>query len=162
VFATSRTPDLTVTVFSPTDTLLNSGLPLYNTSASSVNIQSIELLSPSGKAVYAISFRAYTGRRLFIPIATQGTCPENYQPRPVTDVVVKPHSYSRWVVVVSFKLSQPGRYKLGVMKISYETAGHSGWQFYYLGITIDASPATQIPEYVQHQHCPAIISHSHR
>ena len=139
VFDTSPKPDLTVTVFSPTNTVLNFGMVLYRKKAYAVSVKSMRLLSPAGKAVADVRFTAYNGSGLTVPIGIQGTCPEPYKAHPVTDVVSNTRGASPWLVIVSFKLPKPGTYKLGVVRINYETSGQSGWQHYYLGVKIVAS-----------------------
>jgi hypothetical protein len=157
VFQTSRNPEMTVTVFSPTDTTLNFGLALYNQSAGTVDVKSMQLVSPAGAVVRDVKFTAYLARLADVPIALQGnlpkTCPEDYQPHSLSVITVSPHSTSSWVAVASFKIANSGRYRMGTVKIIYSTSGHLGWQEYYLGVTILASPAKDIPEYVHPDVC---------
>jgi hypothetical protein len=160
VFDTSPTPALTVSVFEPTGSAVNFGLPLYNITGNSVRLVSLHLISPSGPAITGVRFFAFNNRRGGMPLGIQGdlpkTCPEDYTPdRPFTDVVTRPKSESRWIVVAQMTFTRPGTYKFGVVKIAYQTTSGPGWQLLYSAVTIKASPPASIPEYVDPLVCPA-------
>jgi hypothetical protein len=157
VFETAQSSALTDRGTAPTDTILNFGMPLYNLTHGVVRVVSARLVSPSGPGVRLISVTAYSNHLAPIPLGFQGnlpkTCPEMFKPHPVAGLVVRPRYESKWILVVALELSKPGRYQLGVLKISYQTAGHHGWQLYYDAVTIDVVPAKSNPEYVNTFRC---------
>jgi hypothetical protein len=155
VFATSRG-----TFFgageSPTGTILDFSNLLRNISGQTVTLRSVRLLSPRPPAVRAPRFTAYLftdgvfeGRQGNLP----AECPRLFHPVPLTVIRVPPHSYSRWDLVLSLVVPRPGRYRIGTMKITYVTGGHTGWQFFYLNETIITRPAAADPGLVQPFRC---------
>jgi hypothetical protein len=156
VFATSRAPAWTSTVFDPTDMIVNFGFQPENVTGHEVSVRSVSLLRPSGAGVRLIAIRAYTGRVVPVPIGVLGdlprTCPKFYRPRPLTDVTAKPRSAAHWVVIISLMFTHPGTYKFGVLRIGYETQGHRGWQRYYEGVTVKVTSLSHAPGYLKGQY----------
>jgi hypothetical protein len=68
-------------------------------------------------------------------------CRAAYQPVPLTDIVIPPHTDPDWDVMAVFRIDRPGRYVVGPVRISYTEAGHLGWQDQNLGTTIVVSAA---------------------
>ena len=58
------------------------------------------------------------------------------EPAPVSAVVVSPHAYAKWFLVLSVTFARPGRYHLGRVRIDYTTGGQDGWQYQNIGYTM--------------------------
>jgi len=67
-------------------------------------------------------------------------CRRTDHPFPVTAAVARPHTYSRWLVVIALTIARPGRYHLGRAKISYTADGKDGWQYENLSTTLFGVP----------------------
>jgi hypothetical protein len=81
-------------------------------------------------------------------------CPRIFgHPVPLNSVVVAPHSYSKWDVVLSLTAARPGRYGIFIMKVNYTAGGHRGWQKLFLDVRFQAVPARQDPRLVQPFRC---------
>jgi hypothetical protein len=76
-------------------------------------------------------------------------CRAAYAPRPLTDVVVPPHEFPDWDVMVELTFDAPGRYVLGPVRIAYAEAGRLGWQDQNLNTTvvISAAPPGRKPSF---------------
>jgi hypothetical protein len=66
----------------------------------------------------------------------QKECPRFYRPHPLSVVTVPAHANSRWLVVLAFTLSRPGRYHLPTVRIDYTTGGHHGWQYQNINTSV--------------------------
>jgi hypothetical protein len=118
------------------------GVPLlHNTTGHPVRVRSIQLVNQPA-AVHLISIDAYNYRQLGhgidsaegnLPIA----CPHEFHPSPITSFTTPPHADSAWFILIAFTIGKVGTYHLGKIKIGYTTAGHDGWQYQNLGVTIN-------------------------
>lgn len=161
VFATSRT-GFQDNGASPTRTILNFSNLLDNVTGSRVRLLSVRLVFPRAHAhVFdRVTIKAYSfdGSRAGIFEAEQGDlekiCPREFVPVPLSDVVVAPHSYSNWNIVLSFVVPRPAHIPYMQMKVRYEANGQRGWQPLYLNVRFAAIPASKWPALVQPYHCP--------
>lgn len=153
VFATSPN-GISITGQSPTGTVLNFSNLLYNSSRSDVQLQAIQLVSPSNSTLQQVKFWVYQFRR-GVPGIFEGyqgklwRCTRLFAPVALSNVNVGPRSYSRWNVVLSFIAAKPGTYKSFKMKLEYLTEGHRGWQYFYLNVGFKASLASAYPRLIQ-------------
>jgi hypothetical protein len=129
---------------SPTGKIINLGLPpLHNSSGASVRITSVRLTGQP-KTVHLVSVTAYRWRQVGLGelIGAIGdlprTCPSHFRPHKVTDAVTAAHADSAWMVVVSVRFSQPGRYHFRRFRLAYTTGGQSGWQYANLRVNVTA------------------------
>ena len=159
MFATDRT-SIQVSGASPTRTILNFSNLLNNVTSSRVKVLSIRLVYPPAGVFQAITIKAYSFglSRAGVFEAEQGNlekiCPRQFVPVPLSKVVVAPHSYSRWNIVLSLVVPRPARIPYLQMKVRYEADGHPGWQPLYLNVRFAAIPASKDPALVQPYHCP--------
>jgi len=158
VFATSRTT-IQVSGASPTKTTLDFSNLLNNVTGTRVRVLSIRLVFPSARVIHAMTIKAYSFRRSGAGVfeGAQGDlekiCPQQFVPIPVNDVIVAPHSYSRWNIVLSFVVPHPVHIPYIQMKVRYEADSHQGWQPLYLNVRFAAIPASKDPALVQPYHC---------
>lgn len=153
VFATGRT-GIQISGASPTKRILNFSNLLDNVTGSQVRLRSIRLVFPE-HVFHAITIKAYSFRRSRAGIfeGDQGdlekVCPRQFVHVPLSDVVVAPHSDSRWNIVLSFIVPRPAHIAYMEMKVRYEADGHPGWQPLYLAVRFAAIPASKDPALVQ-------------
>ncbi len=116
---------------------------LTNVTGERVHLVSVSLASPV-RFVRFVGATAFDSRRLRgFPVASLGDlpveCPKKYIPAPVSSVVVRPHQFSPWFVVVTIRIMRPGRYVLPGLRIDYTTPSGSGWQYYGTNTTLTVS-----------------------
>jgi hypothetical protein len=115
---------------------------LTNVTSSSVTVRRISLVGVP-LAVHLKSVTAY-GPEVNLGMGLGDLlkyCRHADQPHPVTDDVTPPHSDSPWNVVLAITFAKPGNYHLVRDKIFYTTAGHTGWQYQDLDVTINITAA---------------------
>jgi hypothetical protein len=110
---------------------------LHNYTSHSVRVTSIRLVSPHSPAIRVLNVTAYPYSRVRgTAIVDEGNlgkdCPEFYAPHPVTDVVIPPHSTTKYYIEITLILLKPGKYNFGRARISYVTDGRHSSQTYYL------------------------------
>lgn len=110
---------------------------LHNYTSHGARVTSIRLVSPDSPAIRVLNVTAYPYSRLRgTAVVDEGNlgkdCPEFYAPHPVTDVVIPPHSTTKYYIEITLILLKPGKYNFGRAIISYVTNGRHGSQTYYL------------------------------
>jgi len=124
---------------------------LYNTAARPVRIQRLALLSHS-PAMRLSSTIAYRPDGYFIVAFgdLQKEC--GYPAKPISSIVVRPHSASAWIPFMTIVVSKPGRYNLRRVKIFYEIGGDQYWQYQNLNtVLVVKSPSEPGPYPKQQQ-----------
>jgi hypothetical protein len=96
-----------------TGVIINVGVaPLHNFSDHGVKIRSVELVAqPAG--LHDVAFTAYLYRQAgpepgIVGGNLEACLPDMYIPHPVASVTVPAHSDSSWMIVLSFRIPQPG------------------------------------------------------
>lgn len=136
--ATARTTDLA-----------DLGVPdLYNQSGQTVRLLGVSLVSaPSSVRLRRVTAYLHSQTGVHVLGYALGDfvrhCRRQMTPYPVSSVVVPPHTYAKWYLVLSVTFARPGHYYLGQVKIDYTTGGHGGWQYqdihYTMTITLHNS-----------------------
>jgi hypothetical protein len=143
----------------PTGILENFSInPLHNYTSHTVRLRSARMIAPLGPGVQVVSIRAYPIRQVGMGqlFGGQGDlakdCPNYFQPHPLTDVKVRPHSGSKWIIILTVIFERPGKYRFGWAHLTFTTAGQRGWQTYFTGdMRITAIPPSQDPRLIQPQ-----------
>jgi len=132
---------------------------LHNYSRQPVRLTSVRIISPAS-GLRTLNVRAY-GYYQSQPSGNfdEGDlaklCPASYKPHPVTDVTFRPGKGSRWVVIFEVVFERPGRYHVGLAKVSYVAGGRRGWQYFPLpDLGIRAVPFNTAP----HMYTPTTCS----
>jgi hypothetical protein len=130
---------------SNTKDVINIGVPgLKNISGNTVKLSSVVLVSPP-RALKVVSTTAYLYSQTRSGIGiTHGNYLKNCKqltPYAVSDVSAKEHSWSHWLVVIAVKITKPGKYYLGRVKINYLRNGNPGWQYQNLYTTLTITQA---------------------
>jgi hypothetical protein len=119
-----------------TDEVGNIGLnygSLDNTTGSPVRLTGVSFVDPPAALkmgrVYAVSFADSHDTGVISEVGVLYLeCPHFFRAHPLSVVTIRPHSSSRWLVIVSFTFSRPGVYHLNRVRVDYTTAGRHGWQ----------------------------------
>jgi hypothetical protein len=133
---------------------------LHNYTSHSVRVTSIRLASPDSPAIRVLNVTAYPYSHLRgTAVVDEGNlgkdCPEFYIPHPVTDVVIPPHSNTKYYIEITLVLLKPGKYNFGRARISYVTDGRHGSQTYYLeNINLRTVPRRTNPHLYSPDICP--------
>jgi hypothetical protein len=113
-----------------TDELIDiPALALYNTAASPVRIQRIELASASSALRLSSTIAYYLDSGYFLVGFGDLVKECGYRAEPVSSIVVKPDNASSWIPVMTIVVSKPGRYSLRRVKIFYKIDGVQEWQY---------------------------------
>lgn len=125
--------------------ILNLGLPeLHNDTSDSVRIRAVQLVGP-GRFLHLLGVVAYPISQLHgVTVDSAGDlpkeCPSQFgSPQPVTAAVTGPHSDSSWTVMIALRITRPGTYHINQVRIDYVTGGRSGWQYYNMYDTVNAT-----------------------
>lgn len=127
------------------DEVTDVGVPdLYNRSGDAVRLRSVRLVDVS-RAVQVLSVTAYSIKRVGYGTIGLGVgdppveCPGQFVPAPVSSFAIPAHRNSGWMVVIEFRVTRPGTYRIRRVKTSYSTHGGTGWQYQYLNLTVHVS-----------------------
>jgi len=121
--------------------ILDDSVPgLYNTTSAPVQLLSVQFAGVS-PAVQILSVRAYSITKVgyggismqFGDLAVE--CRGQFVPAPITSFTVPPHHLTSWMVVIEYRITRPGTYQIGRIKITYRTNGRAGWQYQNLNDT---------------------------
>ncbi len=129
--ATARTTDLA-----------DLGVPdLYNQSGQTVRLLGVSLVAvPSAVRLRRVTAYLHSQTGVNVLGYALGDfvrhCRRQMTPYPVSGVVVPPHAYARWYLVLSVTFARPGRYYLGQVRIDYATGGQDGWQYQNIHYTM--------------------------
>jgi len=114
--------------------------PFANTTSQPVRVRSIHLVRMPA-AVHLVSVRAFSCQLMngcvFTAVGDMTSeCPRQFKSVPLNTVIVPPRktSYNRQPVV-AIRVSRPGRYFLGRVRIDYTSNGQHGWQYQNLWFT---------------------------
>jgi hypothetical protein len=138
--ATARTTDL-----------VDLGVPdLYNQSSQAVRLRSVSLVSvPTSVRLRRVI--AYLHSQTGVGTLGYGYgdlvrhCRRQMTPYPISSVVVAPHAYAKWFLVLSVTFAKPGRYYLGQVRIDYSTGGQDGWQYQNIHYTMSMTLHNKLP-----------------
>jgi hypothetical protein len=129
--ATARTTDL-----------VDLGVPdLYNQNGQTVTLRGVSLVT-TPRSVHLRMVTAYLHSQTGVHQLGYAYgdflkhCRHQMTPYPVSSVVVPPHSYAKWFLVLSVTFARPGRYYLGRVRIDYTTGGQDGWQYQNIHYTM--------------------------
>jgi hypothetical protein len=120
--------------------IVDVGLETFaNTTSQPVTVRSIRLVQKPG-AVHLVSVSAFSCRLMngcvFTTIGDMTReCPRQFKPILLNTITVPAHKTSDKQPVVAIRVSQPGRYFLGRVRIDYTTNGQRGWQYQNLWFT---------------------------
>jgi hypothetical protein len=149
-----------ITGIVPSETTLNFSLPpMYNESGSPIRLTSVEMVSPSDRAIRVLNVRAYLISQVGVGWFNgyQGNlpknCPEHFKPKTVNAVLIGRRAHSNWLVVLSLIIRKPEHIHLGKVKITYVADRHSGWQYYYLNVFLNVVSPSSIPGHVRPLKC---------
>jgi hypothetical protein len=111
----------------------------HNTTSQPVRIRSIRLVRKPW-AVHLVGVRAFNAVTMGGFVSTTvgdmtKECPKQFKPIQVNRVSVPAHKFTNWQAVVAIRVSQPGRWRLGRVRIDYVTDGIRGWQYQNLWFT---------------------------
>lgn len=129
-----------------------------NMTSRPVSIRSIRLVrKPS--AVHFAGVRAFScvtmGGCVFTAVGDMTKeCPRQFKPITVNRVIVPAHKYTNWQAVVAIRVSQPGRWHLGRVRIDYVTDGIRGWQYQNLWFTAIIANPPRPGGYMAPSECP--------
>jgi hypothetical protein len=140
--ATARTSDL-----------IDLGVPdLYNQSGQAVRLRDVRLVS-APESVHLRRVIAYLHSQTGIGQIGYAYgdfvkhCRRLMTPYPVSSVVVRPHSYAKWFLVLSVTFAKPGRYYLGRVRIDYTAAGQDGWQYQNIHYAMTMTLHNKLPAF---------------
>jgi hypothetical protein len=140
--ATARTTDL-----------VDLGVPdLYNQSTQTVRLRDVRLVSVP-RYVHLMRVIAYLHSQTGIGQIGYAYgdfvehCRRQMTPYPVSSVVVRPHSYAKWYLVLSVTFAKPGRYYLGRVRIDYTAGGQAGWQYQNIHYTMTMTLHNKLPAF---------------
>lgn len=123
------------------------GLPLlYNQTQDGVTLRQVSLVAVPESVRFRVYAYRYSQVRSGVGIIHGDLlkrCRHADTPYKIADVVVPPHSYSKWVVVIAIRFTKPGRYVLRKAKVRYRADASDGWQYQNLNTTIAVTSAPQ-------------------
>jgi hypothetical protein len=126
-----------------TRAILDLGLPtLTNITDSTIRLRFVQLVhTPLAVQVLSISAYERAGTILEGIGNLPKLCPGQFNPLPVTKVVLPPRSAGGWNVIIALRFRKPGTFHISKVKIAYFADGKPGWQYQYLNDTAYARTA---------------------